>query len=109
VQRLQTMLGASPQVCGFRESRWTLRRLKAYLAPAREASLVTISHLLHRRGLSYKRGRGYLHYPDPLQLRKLDVNAWVQAQMLIQPQPWVLLYSSELTPYTRTSVCQGHD
>ena len=109
MQRLQTMLGASPQVCGFRESRWTLRRLKAYLAPAREASLVTISHLLQRCGLSYKRGRAYLHSPDPLYLRKLAVIAWVQEQVQSQQKPWVLLYSDEMTYYRRASVCQGYD
>jgi hypothetical protein len=102
------MLLSSPQVFGFRESRWTLRRLQAYLAPDRQASLAALSSLLKRCGLSYKRGRAYVHSPDPLYLRKLSVIEWVAQQVRRRQKPWVLLYSDELTYYRRASLSQSY-
>lgn len=106
--QVQARVNASPRLCGFGQSRWSLRLLRSQLAPVREASLVTVSRFLRRTGISYKRGREYLHSPDPLYLRKLALIDWVAEQVRSQQKPWVLLYSDEVTYYRRPSVCQGY-
>lgn len=64
--------------------------------------------LLDRLKLRYKRGRAYLHSPDPdYHLKRLYVAA-ACAQAQADPQRIVLLYQDELTYYRRASVARAY-
>jgi transposase len=70
-------------------------------------SLMTVQRLLVKLGLSYKRGRLYVHSPDPDYDRKLAYIAQITAQVQTEPSH-VLLYADEFTYYRRPSVAQGY-
>jgi transposase len=68
---------------------------------------MTVQRLLVKLGLSYKRGRLYVHSPDPDYDRKLAYIAQITAQVQTEPSH-VLLYADEFTYYRRPSVAQGY-
>jgi len=93
---------------GFERSRWWLEGIGQSITWLANATRGQILHLLHRLGLSYKRGRTYLHSPDPDYDLKLAYvqKAYEMAQN--KPNEVVLLYQDELTYYRRPSVARAY-
>lgn len=70
-------------------------------------SLPGIWKILQRLGLRYKRGRAYLHSPDPQYALKMSYIVAAQAQARAHPDEVVFLYEDELTYYRRPTLAQG--
>lgn len=105
---LSEVLRRSPRQAGLKRSRWWLDGIRQAVAGLRHYTLVGIWSILHRLKLHYKRGRHYLHSPDPdydLKLQYVSA-AWIQAKA--HPQRIVLLYQDELTYYRRPSVARAY-
>jgi hypothetical protein len=63
----------SPQRFGYDTARWRLSQLLVTCAWLRLTTRSGLSQLLHRLGISYKRGRDYVHSPDRHDQAKLDL------------------------------------
>jgi hypothetical protein len=71
-----------------------LRRVVPWLAGR---SLGAVHGLLRRLGVAYKRGRRYVHSPDPDYDAKLAVVAQARAHAADDPDHVVFLYQDECT------------
>jgi transposase len=106
--QMQALIGASPQQRDLPRSRWWLDGIRQAVDELREHSLMTVQRLLVKLNLRYKRGRRYVHSPDPDYDRKLSAIAQVRAQVQADPARYVLLYEDEFSYYRRPSVAQGY-
>ena len=64
--------------------------------------------MLKRFDIHYKRGRQYVHSPDLDYHHKLSQIADAIAQVLAQPDQYVLVYEDEFTYYRRPSLAQAY-
>jgi hypothetical protein len=93
---------------GLKRSRWWLGGLQQVVAWLGPCTKVGVWRILKRLGIKYKRGRQYVHSPDPNYDLKL---AYVQAaQTLVETEParYALLYQDELTYYRRPSLARDY-
>ena len=90
-----------PGAFGLPQCRWTLGTLRQrpFLHLSSNASL---HHLLERLGISYKRGRHYLHSPDPTTGLSLPSLPAAKPKAVI-PTP---VYLDELTYYRQPTIAQ---
>jgi len=108
------LLHRSPHQAGLERSRWWLAGLRQAVSALHNYSLVGIWRLLRRWRLVYKRGRHYVHSPDPDYDTKLAYLEAARQMSQREPQRFVLLYADELTYYQRPSLARayapsGHD
>ena len=96
-----------PRLFGLERSRWRLEDLGRAVPWLRGRARGSVHRLLRRLGVRYKRGRAYLHSPDPDYDAKLA--AVTAAQMLARAYPGevVLLYEDEFTYRRRPSVSRA--
>jgi hypothetical protein len=73
-----------------------------------ECSLAGIWSLLKRLNITYKRGRAYLHSPDPDYDAKLGRLRVAFEQAVQDPQQIVFLYEDEMSYYRRPSLAQTY-
>lgn len=95
----------SPECFGLPRSRWSLdgrRHAVCWLAPL---SLPGVWGVLERFEIVYKRGRRYVHSPDPNYLSKAARLRSVWQQVQADPTCLVLLYEDELTYYRCPTIC----
>ena len=69
----------------------------------------SLSQLLKRLGISYKRGRDYVHSPDPDYLNKLNLIEQMKQRAIDQPQRYVFLYLDQLTYYRQPTLAQAYE
>ena len=109
---VQAIIGQSPHAFGLGRSRWWLAGVRQLLPWLTERSLSCVWHTLRRLGLRYKRGRTYVHSPDPEYRSKLARIAlrhhWVQQQAIMHPTRYVLLYEDEFTYYRQPTVSSSY-
>lgn len=105
---MQALIGASPQQRGLSRSRWWLDGIRQVVDELAGHSLTTVQRWLVKLGLHYKRGRRYVHSPDPDYDHKLHVIAQIRAQVQAHPARSVLLYEDEFTYYRRPTVAQAY-
>lgn len=109
---VQQIIGQSPHNFGLNRSRWWLAGVRQCLPWLAERSLACVWHTLRRFGLYYKRGRDYVHSPDPEYQAKLTRilvrQQWVRRSSLLNPQRYVLLYEDEFTYYRQPSVSSSY-
>lgn len=89
----------SPKCFGLARSRWWLDGIRQAVPWLASVSLPGTWQLLWRFDIVYKRGRRYVHSPDPDYPRKSARlrSAWHEVQA--DPKRFVLLYQDELTYY----------
>src|SRR6476660_7705914 len=63
---VQSVVYRSPHVLGLEVSRWSLETLRDFVPWLNPLSLPGVHKLLKRLKIIYKRGRRWLHSPDPL-------------------------------------------
>lgn len=63
---------------------------------------------MRRFGIQLRRGREYLHSPDPDYEHKLAMVQYVRRQVEQDAQRWVMLYQDEFTFYRRPTVASGY-
>lgn len=97
-----------PRQCGHDRSRWTLAALLERSSFLHTRSSSTLSHLLARLGISYQRGRDYVHSPDPEYLEKLAYRdaliERVRAAAARSEHREVVLFLDELTYYRQPTL-----
>jgi transposase len=69
----------------------------------------SLSQLLKRLGISYKRGRSYVHSPDPHYDQKMDMIAQCLLKAWYGPEKYVLLYQDEFTIYRQPTIDRDYE
>jgi hypothetical protein len=105
---LTDLLHHSPRTVGLPRSRWWLAGIRQAVRAFQPYSLTGIWLVLKRLKLVYKRGRHYLHSPDPDYDPKVQAVDAAYAQAQAAPERIVLLYQDELTYYRRPGVARGY-
>jgi hypothetical protein len=98
-----------PHQFGYPRARWTLALLRTecdWLHVAGDASLAA---LLQRLGISYKRGRDYVHSPDPDYPAKLQHVEQIVAATRASAGRLVALYLDELTYYRQPTLAPAYE
>lgn len=98
------MIRQSPRACGLARSRWWLGGLQQAVDWLKRCSLPGIWRILKRLRLHYRRGREYLHSPDPDYEQKLATILAARQAAQDDPDSIIFLYEDELTYYRRPSV-----
>jgi transposase len=99
VAELTETVHQSPECFGLSRSRWWLDGIRQAVPWLASVSLPGIWQLLERFDLVYKRGRRYVHSPDPDYPRKSARLRSAWHEVLADPIRFVLLYQDELTYY----------
>jgi len=68
-----------------------------------------LSSLLKRLGISYKRGREYIHSPDRRYAEKLSLIELCHMRAFYAPERFVFLYLDEMTYYRQPSVARTYE
>ena len=97
----------SPQVFGYTNVRWKLSQLLDICDWLRLTSPGGLSQLLQRLGISYKRGRDYVHSPDRHYVEKLDLLQQARLRAYDAPERYVFTYADQLTYYRQPSLAQA--
>jgi transposase len=105
-QKVEDLLRQSPPQIGFLvpPARWSLDALRRSVDFFHDYSLSGIWRRLRSWHLAYKRGRSYLHSPDPLYQEKIRFIEEILSRARQQPLKVVALYLDELTYYRQPSV-----
>ncbi len=99
----------SPQLYGFTTTRWRLAQLRAACSWLRVTTDSGLSQLLARLGISYKRGRDYVHSPDPHYPDKLALIEELRRRSQVEPERFVFLYADQMTYYRQPSLAQAYE
>lgn len=105
--QLLDLVACSPLLFGLERTRWWLKGIQQQVSWLAQASVGALSKILGRLEIVYKRGRTYLHSPDPAYKVKLAMVARAKRLATAHPTRVVLLYQDEFTYYRRPSVAQG--
>ena len=85
-------------------SRWSLAHARRAITALHQYSLSGVWHLLRAWGLRYKRGRSYVHSPDPEYDNKCQRINEALDEAEAAPGRVIALYLDELTYYRQPSV-----
>ena len=107
-ETLLRLVRRDPRTCGVARARWRLADLLAQCADWKVRTAAGMWGLLDRLGISYQRGRDYVHSPDPDYLGKIAAIDTVLAQVRACTERQVALYLDELTYYRHPSVAAGY-
>ena len=99
----------SPEQFGYARSRWTLKMVAEACSWLTVNSIGALSRVLKRLGISYKRGRDYVHSPDPHYAEKLSLIELMRLRAYYEPDRFVLLYLDELTYYRQPTVAHAYE
>lgn len=106
--QVQETLHQSPECLGLARSRWSLDLVRQAVPWLKPLSLPGVWQVLERFELVYKRGRRYVHSPDPQYPAKAALLRSVAQQVRADPTRYVLLYEDELTYYRCPSVAADY-
>jgi len=99
----------SPEQFGHAQSRWTLAAIRESIRWMNGLTISGVYRILKRLGIRYKRGRLYVHSPDPAYESKRSRIALKCLEVQYQPKRSVLLYVDELTYYGQPSVAKDYE
>jgi hypothetical protein len=99
----------APGQFGQAHSRWTLHALRQTIGWLRRLSLGGVSRVLKRLKISLKRGRLYLHSPDPAYESKRSQIELKRLRVQYQPQREVFLYLDEFTYYRQPTLAYDYE
>lgn len=98
-----------PILFGHRQSTWTLESLAQTCDWLHVTTRGGLSQLLDRLRISHKRGRTYIHSPDPYYDDKLSVIELCRLQAWYDPERYVFLYHDQFTYYRQPTVTQTYE
>jgi transposase len=98
-----------PSTFGKSRSRWSLSYIADVCKWLQVNTPSGMSQLLKRLGISYKRGRSYVHSPDLYYQQKMDVIAQCLMKAWYTPEKYVLLYQDEFTIYRQPTVDRDYE
>ena len=93
---------------GLGRSRWWLDGLRQAVDWLRPLSLAGVHRLLGRLGIHYKRGRRYVHSPDPAYVAKVATLGYLRHRAQARSARITVLYADEMTYARRPTVAQGY-
>jgi len=99
----------SPRLFGHERSRWWLEGIRRRVEWLSGLGVPGVWKLLRRLKVHYKRGRQYVHSPDPHYDTKLEAIAAATTLVRQEPTAYVLLYEDELTYYRRPSLACAYE
>lgn len=103
---LQQLVRHPPQLIDKHETRWTLRTIGKAISWLRDKSVAGVHQILTRFGISYKRGRIYIHSPDTEYAQKLE-SVQTALQLVKQtPDTHVAFYQDEFAFYRQPTVAK---
>jgi hypothetical protein len=108
-QSILLILRRSPETLGWEQSRWTLSTLLAQCDWLNLTTVGGLSLLLRQFKISYKRGREYVHSPDPFYVEKLNQIEQCRLQAWYAPGRYALLYQDELTYYRQPTLNKAYE
>ena len=98
-----------PSSFGKCRSRWSLSLIADVCEWLQVNTPSGLSQLLKRLGICYKRGRSYIHSPDPYYQQKMDVIAQCLLKAWYVPEKYVLLYQDEFTIYRQPTLDRDYE
>jgi transposase len=99
----------SPDVFSSSSSRWSLDLIGRVCDWLRIKNPAGLSQLLKRLRISYKRGRSYVHSPDPHYQQKMDMIAQCLLKAWYAPEEYALLYQDEFTIYRQPTLDRDYE
>lgn len=103
------MLRRAPAQFGEPQTRWTLPRLAAHCPWLTLTTSGGLSQLLKRLRISYKRGREYVHSPDPDYVAKVGLIELRRLAAQYAPEQVTFLYLDELTYYRQPTLAHAYE
>jgi hypothetical protein len=103
------ILRRDPQQWGHRTSRWKLAMLVESCPWLRLNSRSGLSQLLKRLRINYKRGRDYVHSPDPYYDEKLSLIELMRLRAFYASDQYTFLYLDELTYYRQPTLARAYE
>ena len=98
-----------PGMFGTSRSRWSLGLISRVCDWLRIKNPSGLSQLLKRLRISYKRGRSYVHSPDPHYQQKMDLIAQCLLKAWYAPEKYALLYQDEFTFYRQPTLARDYE
>jgi len=89
-----------PRLFGHRQSRWSLEAILETCDWLKLNTAGSLSRLLKRLGICFKRARAHVHSPDPNYDAKVSYLTLCRMRAWYEPERYVFLYLDEVT-YTR--------
>lgn len=108
-QAILLILRRCPSQFDYKRSRWTLSMLMETCDWLHVTTEGGMSQILKRLRISYKRGRDYVHSPDPHYQEKRALIQQIRAKSLAAPERYVFLYQDELTYYRQPTVARAYE
>ena len=105
-EELQTIVGMSPDTNSAHPTRWTLQQIKESVPWLTNISVPGVHDILSRLGISYKRGRTYIHSPDVAYKEKMICVAQALEQAKQYPDTYVALYEDEFAFHRRPTLAK---
>jgi hypothetical protein len=102
------VISRAPSQFGVERTRWTLETLLGQFRWLRCHTQAGLCRLLHRIGISYKRGRHHLRSPDPDYEAKLRVVCDCLERAAREPDRYILLFLDELSYYRQPTLSRGY-
>ena len=99
----------APSSFGKPTSRWNLGLIAEVCEWLRVNDPSTLSKLLKRLKISYKRGRSYVHSPDPNYQQKMDLIAQCLLKAWYAPEKYALLYQDEFSIYRQPTLARDYE
>jgi len=104
VAEVQEKIHQAPFTLGLSTSRWNLKLLRQFFPFLRKYSLSGIWYFLKRHKISYKRGRFYLHSPDPEYASKKARRDELLKLGHEKPNQHVVLFGDEFSYYRQPTL-----
>jgi transposase len=98
-----------PALFGHQRTRWSLAMIAQTCPGLNLTTPGGLSQLLARLEISYKRGRDYLHSPDPFYWDKLSLIELCRLRAYYEPARYAFLYLDELTCYRQPSLARAYE
>ena len=98
-----------PSMFDKTKSRWSLNQIIDVCEWLRVNTTPGLSQILKRLGISYKRGRSYIHSPDPYYQQKMDRIALCLLKAWYEPEKYVFLYQDEFTYYRQPTLDRDYE
>ncbi len=106
---LLDIIRRAPAQLGYSRSRWSLEMIAQSSDWLRVTTASGLHQILKRLGISYKRGRDYVHSPDRFYKDKLSLVQLARFRAYYDPDHYILLYLDELTYYRQPSLSQAYE
>ena len=103
---LQTLVESPPEPTSGHQTRWTLQQIKVSVPWLTDITVQGVHQILSRCGISYKRGRAYIHSPDVAYKQKM---LYVKQALEIAEQnrdTHVALYQDEFSFHRRPTIAK---